>query len=158
MSKHRRSNFTERKLVRTLDDIKLYDELMPAIRAAAIAGGGADQILKKAEALAVLKIVELIGSPKDDVALKASIEVTNRSLGKPVERTLSIYGDLSRMNEKDIDAQILKAIEKSGAQKLIDAVVEERPRLKQRRKPRKAKLIEEVVSLNGPKEEQPTQS
>lgn len=135
-------NKQENRIIRNLDDVKLYDTLMPAIRACMLAGGGADAILKKAESLAVLKIVELIGSEKDDVALKASVEVANRSLGKPVERTLNIYGDISRMNERDIDNQILKAIEKSGATQLIDAVITERKtlpvKIKQTRKPRKS--------------------
>ncbi len=143
MKRHRfQNNKAEGKLIKNLDDLKLYDELMPAIRAAAIAGGGADSILKRAESLAVLKIIELIGSDKDEVALKASVEVANRSLGKPVERTLNIYGDISKMNERDIDNQILRAIEKSGADKLIEAVVTERAtlpvKIKQKRKPRKS--------------------
>lgn len=133
-------NGYESKFIRTLDNLKLYDALMPAIRECALAGGGADAILKKSEVLAILKIVELIDSDKPDVALRAATEVANRSLGKPVERTLNIYGDISKLNEKDVDNQILRAIEKSGAQGLIEAAVSSKqlksPRIKQSRKPR----------------------
>jgi len=135
-------------MTRTLDNLKLYDELMPAIRAAATAGGGADQILKKSEVLAAIKLIEAVNSDKADVSLKAAIEILNRSLGKPVERTLNIYGDISRMNERDIDNQILKAIERSGAEKLIEAVVTERkilPKVKQSRKPRNGNPVEETI-------------
>lgn len=146
MRKHPyQKNKAENRMVKSLDDLKLYEALMPAIRAVVVNGGGADAILKKAESLAVMKIVQLIGSEKDEVALKASVEVANRSLGKPVERTLNIYGDISKLNEKDIDNQIMKAIEKSGADKIIEAVVTERGSLpvkvKQSRKPRKSDPI-----------------
>jgi len=141
-------NTAEGRLIRNLDNLKLYDELMPAIRAAAFAGGGAEAILKKSEVIAVLKIIELMNSEKQDVALKAAIEVANRSLGKPVERSLNIYGDISRMNEKDIDNQILRAIQKSGATQLIEAAVTERPltKLKQSRKPRKSDPLGQTES------------
>lgn len=137
-------------MVRTLDNLRLYDQLMPAIRAAALSGGGADAILKKAESLAVLRIIELIDSEKDDVSLKASVEVANRSLGKPVERTLNLYSDISKMNERDVDNQILRAISTSGATQLIEAAVAERSlptpktRIKQARKPRKSEPLGQV--------------
>lgn len=142
MKKHRPYNGEEKKTIRTLDNLRLYDQLMPAIRSCAAAGGGADQLLKKSEVLAVLKIIELIDAEKPDVALKAAIEIANRSLGKPVERTLNIFGDISKMNERDIDNQILKAIEKSGAIPLIEAATQSiqitAPKVKQSRKPRKS--------------------
>lgn len=146
MSKRRnkpRFNGPESGLIRSLDNLQLYDTLMPAIRECFIAGGGADQILKKSETLAAMQLIESLRSEKDDVKLKASVEILNRSLGKPVERTLNIYGDISKMNERDIDAQILRAIEKTGADKLIEAVItNERPvKIKQSRKPRKADPI-----------------
>lgn len=155
MSKdHRRgSNSEERKMIRTLDNLKLYDELMPAIKAVVAAGGGADQILRKSEALAALQLVGSLDSEKDDVRLKASVEILNRSLGKPVERSVNIYGDISKMNERDIDNQIMKALERSGAHQLIEAAVVERhlpPKVKQSRKPRVPKLINETPD-NGSK-------
>lgn len=142
---------------RTLDGARLYDQLMPAIRAVAQSGGGADAILKKSDVLATMKIIELIDSEKPDVALKAAIEVMNRSIGKPVERTLNIYGDLSKLNEKDIDNQILRAIEKSGAQQLIEIAVEQKklppPKIKQRKKPKKVDLFSEAKPATDPLKE-----
>lgn len=132
----------ERDMVRTLDNLRLYDQLMPAIRAAFVSGGGSDQILKKAESIAAMGLVESLIAEKEDIRLKAQIEVLNRTSGKPVERTLNIYGDISKLNERDLDNQILKAIETSGAQPLIEAVMTERklpaPKVKQSRKPRKS--------------------
>lgn len=144
----------EKRMIRTLDNLKLYDELMPAIKAVVAAGGGADQILRKSEALAALQLVGALDSEKDDVRLKASVEILNRSLGKPVERSVSIYGDISKMNERDIDNQIMKALERSGAHQLIEAAVTERalPKVKQSRKPRKAEL-----NING-QDEDPTKA
>lgn len=143
--KRRSSNSEERKIIRTLDNLRLYDELMPAIRACAIAQGGAEQILKKSEVLAALQLVESLDSDKDDVKLKASVEILNRVSGKPVERTLNIYGDISKLNERDIDSQIMKAIERSGSAQLIEAAVTTRslsaPKIKQSRKPRKSDPI-----------------
>lgn len=141
--KRRSKNHQEAKTIRTLDNLKLYDQLMPVIRACAVAQGGADQILKKAEAIAALQLVESLGSEKDDVKLKASVEILNRTSGKPVERTLNIYGDISKMNERDIDNQILKAIEKSGSHQLIEAAILPANKIKQSRKPRKSKLLVE---------------
>lgn len=143
MPRRRASNTTEHKFIRTLDELRLYDELIPSIRAAALAGGGAEQILKRSEAIAALQLVESLSSEKDDVKLKASIEILNRTTGKPVERTLNIYGDISKMNERDVDNQILRAIEKSGAHALIEAATASKllPKVKQSRKPRKSEPL-----------------
>lgn len=43
-------------------------------------------ILKAATVPAALRLVELIDSPDDSVAFKASTEILNRELGKAVER------------------------------------------------------------------------
>jgi ribosome-binding ATPase YchF (GTP1/OBG family) len=128
-------------MVRSLDDLAVYQELMPVIRQVIKAGGGADQILKKSEAVAAVKLTQSLNSEKPDVALKAAIEILNRSLGKPVERSVSIYGDLNRMNEKDIDNQIMRAFDRTNSQHIIEAVVTERPalpKIKQKRRSRKA--------------------
>lgn len=137
------TNGPEKRMLRSLDNLKIYDEMMPAIRAVIAAGGSADQILKKSEAMAALQLILALDSEKDDVKLKASVEILNRSLGKPVERSVNIYGDISKMNERDIDNQIMKALERSGATQLIEAAVSERklPKVKQSRKPRVPKLM-----------------
>jgi len=143
-------NKTEKDMLRNLDNLKLYEALMPAIQAVVMAGGGSDTILRKSEAMAAVRLVESLSSEKDDVKLKASVEILNRTAGKPVERTLNIYGDISKMTEKDIDTQILRAIESSGAQQLVEAaVVEHKLPAPKTKKPRKAK-----IAPNGPNETQ----
>lgn len=140
-------NKQEDTMIRSLSNLQLYDQLMPVIRAVALAGGGSEQILKKSEAAAALQLVESLISEKDDVRLKASVEILNRTTGKPVERTLNIYGDISKMNERDVDNQILRAIEKSGAHQLIETAISERAlpaKVKQSRKPRKSDPIGKV--------------
>lgn len=121
MNKDRRRTFNdiETTAVRNLDNLALYDEIMPAIRAAARAGGGADALLKQSEILAVLKIIELTGSQKPDVALRAATEILNRAIGKPVERSISVYGDINKMNERDLDSQIARLIKRTGADHLV---------------------------------------
>lgn len=146
MSKHPPTyNKAEKQMLRTMDNLKIYDELMPLIREVIKAGGGAENILRKSEVYAAAQLVDSLGSEKDDVKLKASIEILNRTSGKPVERTLNIYGDLAKMNEKDIDNQILRAIEKSGASQLIDTALHAKQittsKVKQTRKPRKSDPI-----------------
>lgn len=114
----------ETRLTNSLDDMALYQELMPVIREVAKSGGGADAILRKSEAVAAIHLVQSLSSHKADVSLKAAIEVLNRVGGRPVERSLNIFGDLSKLNERDIDNQIMRAIQKSGAQHLIGAATQ----------------------------------
>lgn len=149
-----RAGGQEHRLIRTLDNVRLFDELMPVIRACAIAQGGSEMILKKSEALAALQLIESLDSDKDDVRLKASVEILNRVSGKPVERTLNIYSDISKLNERDIDSQILRSIEKSGATKLIEAAISSRsiPKVKQSKKPKKSEFIEQIT-IEQPKPE-----
>ena len=138
MKKRIQHNKEESRMVRSMDSLRLYEALMPAIQAVVASGGGADSILRKSEAMAAVQLVESLSSEKDDVKLKASIEILNRTVGRPVERSLNIYGDLSKMNEKDIDNQILRAIEKSGAQPIVEAALTEHKLLPKKRKPRKS--------------------
>ena len=62
---------------------------------------------------------------KEDVKLKAVESVLNRSMGKPVERKVSLYGDLETMNEKDIDRQIKQLMSELGPSAVIDVIADQ---------------------------------
>jgi hypothetical protein len=128
----------ESDLIKAIEEKRLFDEIMPAIRAAIKAGGGADQVLKKSETLAAMRLIEATNSDKEDVRLKAATEILNRTIGKPVERSVNIYGDISKLNERDIDNQIMMLFEKQGAKQLLASTGIAHPRSKQKRKPRKS--------------------
>lgn len=134
-----RSTREEKEMIKAIHEKRLFDQIMPAVRAAVKAGGGADAVLKKSETLAALALIEGTQSEKDEVRLKAATEILNRTIGRPVERSINIYGDLTRMNEKDVDSQIMLLLENTGASKLLkDAGVTapKSKRSKQKRKPR----------------------
>lgn len=139
----RKSNVAiENSYASAIQKKQLFDELMPMIHAVARAGGGAEKILKQSEAAAAANLVYSMGSDKADVSLKASVEILNRTTGKPVERSFNIYGDLSKLNEKDLDNQILRAIQRTGSPQLLEKIIqpiEVSPapaKVKQSRKPR----------------------
>lgn len=132
----------ERLLINAIHEKALFDQIMPAIREAVKSGGGADAILKKSEPLAATRLVQSAASDDPAVSLKASIEILNRTQGKPVERSINVYGDISKMNERDVDAQIMSLLERTGAQKLVETTLDisAKPTRKraQKRKPRKS--------------------
>ena len=114
----------EDSLIEAMDDQKLAALFLPAIKEVIRAGGGADAILKKSEALAATKLSTSVLSAKPDVALRASIEILNRIQGKPVERHLNIYADVAQMSESQLDQEIVALAKRAGAQNIIDAVIE----------------------------------
>lgn len=130
MSRWRGRNPEEAKMARSLDNLAVYEQLMPVIRQLAKTGGGAEAILKQSEILAALKMVELMSSEKPDVALRASVETLNRASGKPVERSISVYGDLNKMNERDLDSQIKKLLERAGTHKQLTTTVKTKKAMK----------------------------
>jgi hypothetical protein len=149
-----RSNKEERDLINALHqkrrvetkaerEYALFEQMLPALRQIVKAGGTADQLLKKSGPMAAYKLVQLLSSEKEEVVLKASEKIISYDLGKPVERSLNIYGDLSKMNEADVDNQIMLLLEKTGARKMLDTTLKvsasrTRNQLKQKRKPRQS--------------------
>jgi hypothetical protein len=125
-------------------EFQLFQRMLPAIREAINANGGADAILKKSESIAAMTLIEATQSEKDEVRLKAASEILNRTIGRPVERSVNIYGDISKMNERDIDNQIMQLIDRTGAKNLIETTLGVKVRKKKRlqsRKPRKNEAL-----------------
>lgn len=131
-----------------LDELKLWNQLAPAIHAAIAAGGGnADHILRSSQSLAAVEIVKLLKSEKDDVRLRASTEILNRSLGKPIERRLDLYAEIKDLPEQEIDSRIKQLVHQVGGSEVIDALIAASPKLlkqpRQRIQKRKQRLIDE---------------
>lgn len=112
-------------MVDGIDDKVLWEEIGPIIKKAMKHGGGAQQILSKSQAMAATKMIELMMySDKDDVKLRAAKELLDRSLGKAVERKLSIHGDLSTMSEKELDSEVARLLEEADGGAILDAIID----------------------------------
>lgn len=112
-------------LMSSIEDKQLWEELAPFIKKAMQFGGGAQQILSKSQGVAAVKLVELLlYSDKDDVKLRAAKELLDRSLGKSVERKISIHGDFNDMPERQLDAEITRLLESGDGGAVLDAIVE----------------------------------
>lgn len=125
MSKPKQFNGTESRVIAKLDEMALYEELAPAIRAVLKYGGSVDSVLRKSQGLAAARLIELLNSEKDDIKLKAAVTLLERVSGKAIERKVNIYGDLAELNPKEIDQRIKRLLGKGHeAGEVIDAVIE----------------------------------
>jgi Xaa-Pro aminopeptidase len=114
----------ETALIEAIDEMKFYKELQPALQAALKYGAGSDKILRKSQALAVAKLIQLLKSDKEDVQLRAASQILDRALGKAIERKVNIYGDIENLNPHEIDAKIKRLLKKHDAPEVIDAIIE----------------------------------
>lgn len=144
----------ESDLHKAMDEKALWDSLKPAITTIIKHGtGSAQALLKKSEAIAAVTLLTSLASKKDDIRLKAAIELLNRSLGKPVERRIDVYADLNSLNENELDTQIKTLMRQVGENKTFDAVLNQVPKLAknryrkgpQRRRTKEMKSIEGMV-------------
>lgn len=120
-------NREEDKLIRSIDDFTLAKDILPLVKKVVQAGGGASAILKESEAAAAMQIVgEAMLAEKAEVRLKAAIEILNRTQGKPVERSVSLYADIANKEERDIDAEIRRILAETGGQEIMDAIFTEK--------------------------------
>lgn len=151
----------KRAAERKLDlEYELFQQLLPAIRSVFKSGGGADQMLKKSEPLAAMRLIKSAMDEDAGVALKASTEILNRVSGRPVERTMTLFADVGRINEKDLDNQILRLLKQTGqdgAHQLMGAVLDQPIPVapKKKRRPRTPKIIEEVKETTDAGSDQP---
>ena len=114
----------ENKIVKAIDEYAFYQTLAPYIKAALEAGGSAETVLRKSQALAAARMIELLNSEDDNVRLKAAEKLLDRSLGRPVERKISIYGDLENLSPSEIDRRLKQLMKKHEPAEVIDAVIE----------------------------------
>lgn len=115
----------EKTLLENLDRYELYTELEPLLKSA-LKYGSVDQLIQKSKSIAMVELLKIMATAeKEDVKLKAVESVLNRSMGKPVERKVSLYGDLETMNEKDIDRQIKQLMSELGPSAVIDVIADQ---------------------------------
>lgn len=152
-------NKAEHQFIMALHEKQLFDELMPALRTIIKSGGGADAVLKKSEPLAASTLVGLLQSEKDEVRRQAAKDIMERVGGKPVERNMTLFADVGRLSENDIDSQIAALMSQTGAQNFLETALDlkklSKPR-KQRRKPKKQDLLESEIIDVTPVEVKPT--
>lgn len=125
---------TEDLLIEELDNKRLYDFFMPAIKAVIASGGGADAIMKKSEVMAAIRLAEIAAAGSEANALHASKEILNRSLGKPVERHLSIHAEIAGLTEEQLDQQILLLAKKAGAEEVVQMIARPKASTKRTRR------------------------
>lgn len=137
-------NKNEDDMLRSLDKLRIYDEMMPKLMKIIEAGGSAEKALKNSESLAAATMIDLMRPEhKAEVRLNAANKIMERVSGKAVERSVSVYGDLNQMAEQDLDSQIKQLMGKLG----VTQPALEAPKAKkiQKRKPRKNELLEAIV-------------
>lgn len=132
-------NKNEDDMIRSLEKLRVYEELAPAILELVKAGGSAEAVLAKSESLAAATLFQSLQDDNPKVRLEAAKEVLNRTQGKPVERNISIYGDLNKMADQDLDRQIELLMGQIAPKQL------EAPKQQKARRPRKNEIIEAEV-------------
>lgn len=140
----------QRTLVESIDRYQLYSELEPLILSA-LKYGSIDQLISKSKSIATVELLKIMATAdKDETKLKAVQEILNRSLGKPVERKVSLYGDLESMNEADIDRQIKTLMKEVGPSDVVDVIAEiGAKRLEAKRPLKESDVIGESASEGG---------
>lgn len=124
-TKHQTSqNDAEESMLETMDRAKLFTQLEPLLKAAVKYGGGAETMLSKSQAFAAFKLLTLMDSPDEGIALNAAKEVLNRALGKAVERKISFNANMNEMTDAELDKAIKGLIRKDGPGAAIDKAVE----------------------------------
>lgn len=123
------SSAEENALIDELDDKRLAEIFLPAIKEIIKAGGGAEQILKHSEALAACRLTTTAAKGSQDAALKAAIAILDRTQGRPVERRLNVFADVASMSDEQLDREILALAKRAGAkEEVIHALTDGLPR------------------------------
>lgn len=131
-----RGSKQEAEMVRLLQQKALLEKYGPLLREIS-RYDSPDTMIRKALPMSTLGLIISQFSENETIALKARTEIINRGLGKPVERSISVHGDLSQLNEKDLDNQLKRLLGKTSFD-ITPQVKAKAPALKQKRKPRKA--------------------
>lgn len=123
MKNKKTGNTTEDATLSMLDQKAIFNEIMPLVEMAAKHGGGIDQILRKSAGVAAATLIKSMYSQRPDIALKAAERILDRTQGRPVERKISLTGDIMEMNERELDRQLRLLAKETGAEHLLDAVI-----------------------------------
>lgn len=114
--KHNRST-TENRMIKNIDELAAFEqfksEILPYLRDALQKGASAEEIYKKAEALAAARAVTIAATETDaSKALSAIKDILDRSGGKPTDKReiTHKYKDLS---DEELDAMLLSEAEEA---------------------------------------------
>ncbi len=144
--KYNKGRRQQDKSIAMVDKLRLLDEYLPAVQEYVNKGGTVESFLRHSVPVAYARLAALVMGDDSALAFKASVEILNRALGKPVEKKQVLYADINDVPEKQIDAEILKALKKDP--KLIDGLIDAdekraaEPKEKQTRKPK-------MIDLDG---------
>ena len=137
--------------IKAIKEKQLFDEFMPLIKSIIDAGGSAQEILKKSAPFAAAVMACSLRDENSQVRLKAAERIVEQEVGKAVERSMHLNLDVAKLREQDLDAQIRRLMQTTGVKELANQLVGNTPALppapKQKRKPKKPKLIEEAVEV-----------
>lgn len=141
MPRRKNNRNEEAEIIDKIDDKALWDEIGPVIKKAIKLGGGAQEVLSKAQSVAAQKMLELMYDDKSDIRFRAAKEILDRSIGKAVERKVSIYGDINQMNEREIDNEIKRLLEDADGGAVLDAIIDHKAKKSRRKLPKTTKEL-----------------
>lgn len=109
-----RANKAHNKVIRTLEDLALIDQLTEGVLAPLkrdlASGMTSEQIMKKYAALAAARTVSVAANSADEgKALMASKEIMDRALGKAKE-TKHVTHAMESASDKELDAVLLSKL------------------------------------------------
>lgn len=93
-------------MLNLISEKRLYDQFMPAIKKLVQSGGSAEAVLAKSEPLAAATLVSLLKSGDASTKRQAANDILNRVSGRPIERSMTVFADINRMTESELDKQI----------------------------------------------------
>lgn len=131
-----------RGLISTMDRMRLLEEYLPAVHAFVRAGGTVETFLRKSTPVAYAKLAELMHSQDEAISFKATVEMLNRAVGKPVEKKQILYADVGELNERQIDTEILRYLKKDPELAHLISKPEQPSSEPQKRRPRVIDLDE----------------
>lgn len=115
----------EDALAAQLDEKRLFDLFLPAIKEIIKSGGGAEAILKNSEALAATRLMTTALKGREEAALKAATAILDRTLGRPVERRLNVYADVAEMSDEQLDREIFLLAKRAGVKEEVIEILAE---------------------------------
>jgi hypothetical protein len=126
--------------------MRIIDQLMPAIDLVVNKDISLEEFAKEVAPLAAMRMAALVLSQDPNIAFKASQEILNRELGKPMERRAVLTADVKDLNERQLNNEILRYLRDDAA--LLDQAQPSKSKPKT-----SLPKVKKVVTLNVDKED-----
>jgi hypothetical protein len=114
--------------------MKIIDQLMPAIDLVVNKDISLEEFAKEVAPLAAMRMAALVLSQDPNIAFKASQEILNRELGKPMERKQVLTADVKDLNERQLNNEILRYLRDEADMMAQLPAPSQTPRLKKAKK------------------------